>query len=129
MKKHGGRKKIQQISTLKTFKVDFQMGDFMYERAKHCALYVAVEPNSYYISGTCVAAVGRFSNFYSLHSDIHRFLNQGCALGSKGGDGWQLMQIGKYGNKEMLEIFTIESIIYSDKEFLDKAKAKSWFRK
>ena len=84
MKKHGGRKKIQQISTLKTYEVDFQMGDFMYERAKHCALYVAVEPKSYYISGTCVAAVGRFSNFYSLHSDINRFLNQGCALGSRG---------------------------------------------
>ena len=47
----------------------------MYEREKHCELYVAVEPKSYYISGTCVAAVGRFSNFYSLHSDIHRFLN------------------------------------------------------
>ena len=84
MKKHGGRKKIQPISTLKTCEVDFQMGDFMYERAKRCALYVGVEPKSYYISGTCVAAVGRFSNFYSLHSDIHRFLNQGCALGSRG---------------------------------------------
>ena len=32
------------------------------------------------------------------------------------------MQIGKYGEKKLLEIFTIESIIYSDKEFLDKAK-------
>ena len=74
----------QQNSTLKTCEVDFKMGDFMYERAKRCALYVAVEPKSYYISGTCVAAVGRFSNFYSLHSDIHRFLNQGCALGSRG---------------------------------------------
>ena len=32
------------------------------------------------------------------------------------------MQIGKYREKILLEIFTIESIIYSDKEFLDKAK-------
>ena len=95
----------------------------MYERAKHCALYVAVEPKSYYISGTCVAAVGRFSNFYSLHSDINRFLKQGCALGRG-------RMYDNYANWKIwrefffLEIFTIESIIYLDKEFLVEAKAK-----
>ena len=46
----------------------------------------------------------------------------GVRSGQQGENRWQLMQIGKYGNKKMLEIFTIESIIYSDKEFLDKAK-------
>ena len=80
----------------------------MYERAKHCALYVAVEPKSYYISGTCVAAVGRFSNFYSLHSDINRFLNQGCALGSRGRMDDNLCKLENKAIKKWRKYFSIK---------------------